>query len=448
MANDVKKIVVVGGGFAGLNFIKSLGDARGYEITLVDLNNYHFFPPLLYQVAMAQIEPTNIVYPFRRFFQKKKNLKFHLGRLVRVDVKANSIETESATLYYDFLVLAVGTVARHFCMENVKKYSWPLKTIDDAINLRNHLLLNVEKAIQSKDEEEKKRLLTVVIAGGGPTGVEVAGVMAETVRKIGPKEYLEIPQGTVKIYLIQGTGELLKTMSKKAQEEAFHVLNSMGVIIILNTRVVDYVNGHVMLDKGEPIPTNALIWTSGVIGTRIDGFPEEAFGNGRRLFVDEHLAVKGTSNVFALGDIGLDTQQKEYPEGHPQLAQVAIQQGKYLAKNFRTSLQLKNWKPFKYVERGTMAIISKYEAVADLPTFSFAGFVAWLLWLFIHLIPIAGFKNKINLVLSWAWAFITNNPTLRLIIRPQVEIEPEKNKTENEVKPNPLAKTSVAESIH
>jgi NADH dehydrogenase len=447
MANDVKKIVVVGGGFAGLNFIKNLGDAYGYEVTLVDINNYHFFPPLLYQVAMAQIEPTNIVYPFRRFFQKKKNLKFHLGRLLSVNEKSNSIQTESATLYYDFLVLAVGTVARHFGMENVKKYSWPLKTIDDAINLRNHLLLNVEKAIQSKHAEEKKRLLTVVIAGGGPTGVEVAGVMAEMVRKIGPKEYPEIPQGTVKIHLIQGTGELLKSMSKKAQDEAFHVLNSMGVLIILNTRVVDYINGNVILDKGEPIPTNALIWTSGVIGTRIDGFTEEAFGDGRRLLVDEHLLVKDTPNIFALGDISLDTLQKEYPHGHPQLAQVAIQQGKYLAKNFKTSLQPKNWKPFMYQERGTMAIISKYEAVADLPKFSFTGFGAWLLWLFIHLIPIAGFKNKINLVLSWAWAFITNNPTLRLIIRPQTEEEPDKSKNENKVKAA-MIQTVASESIH
>lgn len=444
MPNRVKKIVVVGGGFAGLNFIKRLRNHTEYEITLVDVNNYHFFPPLLYQVAMALIEPTNIVYPFRRFFQKSKNLKFHLGRLVSVDTGSNSIKTESSTLYYDFLILAAGTEARHFGMENVKKYSWPLKTIDDAINLRNHLLLNVEKAILSKDEEERKRLLTVVIAGGGPTGVEVAGMMAEMVQEIGPKEYPEIKPGTFKIYLIQGSSELLKSMSKKAQTEAFNVLSKLRINILLNTRVVDYVNGSVLLNEGEAIPTNALIWTSGVIGTGVKGFPEETCGPGRRLIVDEHLVVKGTANVFAIGDMSLNTQQQEYPEGHPQLAQVAIQQGKHLARNFARSSEKRNWIPFRYKEKGTMAIISKYKAVADLPSFSFKGFGAWLVWLFIHLIPIAGFRNKVNLTLSWAWAFITDNPTLRLIIRPQKHTWPEKNNMENDdLKKTSLTKTEI-----
>jgi NADH dehydrogenase len=271
-----------------------------------------------------------------------------------------------------------------------------------------------------------------VIAGGGPTGVEVAGIMAEMVRKIGPREYPEIPPGTFKIHLIQGSGELLKTMSKKAQDEALKVLSSMNINIILNRRVVDYADGNVLLDQGDPIPTNALIWTSGVIGKKVDGFPEETFGIGRRLIVDEHLLVKGTNNIFALGDISINTLQKEYPEGHPQLAQVAIQQGKYLARNLITSSDIKSWKAFLYKEKGTMAIISKYNAVADLPHFSFKGFGAWLAWLFIHLIPIAGFKNKFDLAISWAWAFITDNPTLRLIIRPQKESAFEKLEVESD----------------
>jgi NADH dehydrogenase len=432
---DIKKIVVVGGGFAGLNFIKLLRKSPCYQITLVDINNYHFFPPLLYQVAMALIEPTNIVYPFRRFFQKRNHLTFHLGKLVSVNAGSNTIQTDSEIIPYDLLVLAVGTEAKHFGMENVKKYSWPLKTIDDAINMRNHLLLNVEKAIRTKDPIERKRLLTVVIAGGGPTGVEVAGIMAEMVHKIGPREYPEIPPGTFKIHLIQGSGELLKTMSKTAQQEALKVLSSMNINIILNRRVVDYVDGNVLLDQGDPIPTNALIWTSGVIGTKVEGFPEETFGIGRRLIVDQHLLVKGTNNIFAIGDISLNTLQKEYPEGHPQLAQVAIQQGKYLARNLKKSTDVKSWNPFSYKEKGTMAIISKYNAVADLPHFSFKGFGAWLAWLFIHLLPIAGFKNKFDLITSWAWAFITDNPTLRLIIRPQKESAFEKQ----EVRPNGMS---------
>ena len=422
---DLKKIVVVGGGFGGFNFVKGLQNHPMYDITLVDINNYHFFPPLLYQVAMALIEPSNIIYPFRRFFQKRSNMRFYMGKLLKVNADANTIDTDSGTLSYDYLVLAVGTVPRHFGMENVKKYSLPLKTIDDATNLRNHLLLNVEKAIRSNDMKERRRLLTVVIAGGGPTGVEVAGMMAEMVHKIGPKEYPELTPGTFKIYLIQGTAELLKAMSKKAQDEALHVLNSLGIIILLNTRVVDYVDGNVIVDKGEPIPTEALIWTSGVIGRKIEGFPETTYGVGRRLIVDEQLLVKGTKNVFAIGDISLNIHQKEYPEGHPQLAQAAMQQGRFLAKRFKYSFNDSN--SFQYQEKGTMAIISKYKAVADLPRVSFKGFFAWLIWLFIHLIPIAGFRNKINLTLSWAWAFITDNPTLRLIIRPQSPKVDEKN---------------------
>jgi NADH:ubiquinone reductase (H+-translocating) len=443
MAIEKKKIVVVGGGFAGLNFIKPLRNNPAFEITLIDINNYHFFPPLLYQVAMALIEPTNIAYPFRRFFQKRKGLRFHMGKLLNVNVSTNSVETESGTLYYDFLVLAVGTEPKHFGMENVKRCSLPLKTIDDATNMRNHLLLNVERAVQSKNEYEKQRLLTVVIAGGGPTGVEVAGMMAEMVNKIGPKEYPEITPGTFKIYLVQGSSELLKSMSKKAQREAFDVLTKLRIKVLLNTRVVDYLDGKVILNEGEPIPTNALIWTSGVIGSEINGFSKNTFGAGRRLLVNEQLVVKGTSNVFAIGDIGLHTSQKEYPEGHPQLAQVAIQQGKYLAKNLVNSFHPGDWKPFRYKEKGTMAIISKYKAVADLPTFSFKGFGAWLAWLFIHLIPIAGFKNKFDLASSWAWAFITNNPTLRLIIRPEKKVRSQKHAQADEAKQNAFEKREV-----
>lgn len=418
MATQRKKIIIAGGGFAGLNLVKHLRNHPAYEVVLVDVNNYHFFPPLLYQVAMALIEPANIVYPFRRFFQKSPNVSFYMGELLRVNPDQNTIETDSGILSYDFLVLAVGTEAKHFGMENVKRCSWPLKTIDDATNLRNILLLNVERAIKSTDDLERRRLLTVVIAGGGPTGVEVAGMMAEMVRKIGPKDYREVKAGTFKIYLVQGSPELLKTMSKTAQEEALKVLTHLGIHVLLERRVVDYLDGNVMLDKGEPIPTNALIWTSGVIGRKVDGFPETTFGADRRILVDEHLLVTGTRNVFAIGDISLNTTQKEYPHGHPQLAQVALQQGRYLARSF-SSKNSKAATPFHYKEKGTMAIISKYKAVADLPAFTVKGFMAWLAWLFIHLIPIAGFKNKLSLTLSWAWAFITDNPTLRLIIRPQ-----------------------------
>ncbi len=414
-----KKIVIVGGGFAGLNFLKHLANDKRYEIMLVDKNNYHFFPPLLYQVGMAFIEPSNICYPFRRFFQKRKNIRYYLGMLHKIHPESNCIETDTGSVYYDYLVLAMGTEPRYFGMENVKKNAWPLKTINDATNLRNHLLLNLEKAVRCNDTRERRRLLTVVIAGGGPTGVEVAGMLAEMVRTIGPKEYGGLLHEKFRIYLVQGAPALLKPMSEKAQREALRVLKNLHVNVLLDRRVTDYVNGKVVLDTRKNIPTNALLWTSGVIGREVRGFPVETYGAGRRIMVDAFNKVKGTSNIFAVGDICLHLEDARFPEGHPQLAQTAIQQGKHLAKNFKRIAAGENLQPFVYKDMGTMAIISKYKAVVDLPQLFFKGFGAWLLWLFVHLIPIAGYRNKFNLAMNWAWSFITNDPTLRLILRPQ-----------------------------
>lgn len=413
-----KKIVVVGGGFAGVNFVKCFKDSTHYEITLVDKNNFHQFLPLLYQVAMAFIEPSNISYPFRRMFQRKTHIRFHLGCLDRVIPESNMIETDTGTLSYDYLVLAVGTVPNYFGMESVRKNSLPLKSIADATNLRNHLLMNIEKAIRSTDSDERAALLNVVIAGGGPTGVEIAGMLAEMVRNIGPKEYPEINPGTFRIYLIEAAPVLLGPMSKKAQEEALQKLRSLGVIILLNTAVKDYVDGKVLLGNGESVGTRALLWTSGVTGEEVEGLPQDTLGRARRIVVDGFNRVKGTDNIFAIGDISLNTLDKRFPGGHPQLAQVAIQQGRLLADNFLRGLPGSNWKPFRYNDKGSLAIISKYNAVADLPNMFLKGFPAWVIWLFVHLIPIAGFRNKITLALSWAWAFVTDDPTLRLIIRP------------------------------
>lgn len=418
-----KRIVVVGGGFAGLNFLKAVSNDDRFQVTLVDKNNYHYFPPLLYQVGMAFIELSNITYPFRRYFQKRKNLRFHLGTATTIDTKINAVYTESNVLYYDFLVIAFGTETNYFGMETVQKNCLALKTINDALKLRNHLLTNVEKAIHCQDPSEKKRLLNIVIAGGGPTGVEIAGMLAEMIKKIGQKEYPEIPKGSFKIYLIQSGPVLLNNMSATAQREALEVISNLGVNVLLNTRVTGYDDGKVLLNNGEAIATNALLWTSGVVGRELNGLPASAFGPGRRIIVDEFSKVKGTENVFALGDISLDLTDAKYPTGHPQLAQVAIQQGKLLAKNFKRESEKKNWKPFQYKDKGTMAIISKYNAVADLPTGSLKGFSAWFLWLFIHLLPIAGFRNKVDLLFNWAWSFVTNNPTLRVIIQKDIRKE-------------------------
>jgi NADH dehydrogenase len=414
-----RKVVVVGGGFAGINFIKHLSKDQRFHITLVDKNNYHFFPPLLYQVAMAFIEPSNISYPFRRMFQEKSNLRFFMGRLQQVNLEKNCIDTDAGTLDYDYLVLAVGTETNFFGMENVKHDSLPMKTIDDALNLRNHLLLNMEKAVRTSDMAEKEKLLNLVIAGGGPTGVEIAGMLAEMGREIRAKEYPEIRDLQAHIHLVDAGPVLLAPMSSKSQKEATAVLSHLGVKIRLNTAVKDYVNGQVILANGETIPTNALIWASGVIGREVPGLPKEIIARGRRIMVDELNTVQGTQNIFALGDICLQTTDPAFPKGHPQLAQVAIQQGKLLAENLKRKEDGQPLKPFRYNDKGSMAIIAKYKAVADLPKVSFKGFFAWVVWLFIHIIPITGFRNKVNLALSWLWAFSTNDPTLRLIIRPR-----------------------------
>ena len=419
MNNDIKKIVVVGGGFAGINFIEELEDNYNFQITLVDANNYNYFPPLLYQVATAFIEASNICYPFRKMFQGKKNLRFHLGNLIKINHEQNCIETDTGLLDYDYLVLAVGTESNYFGLENVKQHSLPMKTVDDALNLRNHILMSFEKAVQENDEKIRQKYLNIVIAGGGPSGVEVAGMLAEMRQYLAKKEYPEFTNVHAQIFLVDMAPVLLTPMTKSSQQEALEVLSKLGVTVKLNVSVKDYKDENVILGNGETISTNTLIWTSGVIGKELPGLPEGVIGRGRRVQVNEYNKVGGTQNVFAIGDICLQTTDNHFPNGHPQVAQVAIQQGNMLAKNLKHIVNKEEVKAFFYNDRGNMAIISKFKAVADLPKFSFKGFFAWLVWLFIHIIPIAGFRNKVKLSLNWFWDFLTNNPSLRLIIRPQ-----------------------------
>jgi NADH:ubiquinone reductase (H+-translocating) len=419
LKSRTKKIVLVGGGFAGVNFLKQFIGDPAYQVTLVDTNNYHFFPPLLYQVASAFIEPSNISYPFRRMFQKKENLRFHLGTLQQVEPASNRIITDTGTVDYDYLVLAVGTETNFFGMQNVRNHALPMKTISDAINLRNHLLMSMENAARTNDADERQRYLNIVIAGGGPTGVEVAGMLAEMNHHVAWKEYPEFSEHQIKIYLVDAGPSLLGPMSKKSQAEAKKVLQKLGVIIMHNTTVKDYVEGNVILGTGESLPTATLVWASGVTGRHVNGLPDTTIGRSRRIMVDEINKVQGQNNIYAIGDICFQTTDPSFPEGHPQLAQVAIQQGTLLAKNFKRMSRNEKLKPFRYNDKGSMAIISKFKAVTDLPKFFVKGFFAWLLWLFIHIIPIAGFRNKVRLAFSWFWSFITNDPTLRLIIRPR-----------------------------
>lgn len=412
------KIVIAGGGFAGLNLSKELSRHQEYKITLVDKNNYHFFPPLLYQVASAFIEASNISYPFRRLFQKKENLRFHMGEVLRIDRENKIVETSTGSIPYDYFVIATGTRTNYFGIENIERNAWPMKTINDALNLRNHILLSMEKAVRAGNEDEKNKALTIVIAGGGPTGVEISGMLAEFGHYIAVKEYPEIQNLKGHIFLVDYGQSLLGSMSKKAQQESFKVLSRLGVHIKTGVGVKDYSGGIVQLSNGEQIPSDVLIWTSGVVANSIQGLPSDITGRGNRIITGPFNLVKDCKNIFAIGDVCIQTTDPAFPNGHPHLAQVAIQQGKLLAKNIRRIQSQKDPLPFRYKDKGSMAIISKYKAVADLPKFSLTGYFAWVIWLFIHIIPLVGYRNKAKLAFNWFWSFINNNPTLRLIIRP------------------------------
>ncbi|HTE24880.1 NAD(P)/FAD-dependent oxidoreductase [Flavitalea sp.] len=413
------KVIIIGGGFAGMNLANKLARYKSIQVTLVDRNNYNFFPPLLYQVSTSFIESSNISYPFRKMFQHKENLRFYYGSLINIDHESKTIETDNGKLNYDYLVLAMGTETNYFGMENVRKFSLPMKTIDDALNMRNHLLLNMETLIRTNVDVERQKRRVIVIAGGGPTGVELAGMIAEMSKNILAKDYPELNSPKGSIYLIDAGDALLGPMSKKSQKEAFKVLDKLGVHIKLNTAVKDYVNGEVILSTGEKICSNTLIWATGVIAREAPGLPSTSIGRGRRILVDEYNKVLGTDSVFAIGDQCFQTSDKDFPNGHPQLAQVAIQQGKLLAHNLERMRLQKPLEAFHYNNKGSMAIIAKYKAVVDLPRKGFFyGFFAWIIWLFIHIIPIAGYRNKAKLAYNWFWSFITNDPTLRLIIRP------------------------------
>ncbi|MCW3170358.1 NAD(P)/FAD-dependent oxidoreductase [Chryseobacterium sp. 09-1422] len=414
-----KHIVIVGGGFAGVHIIKSLKNDQRFRITLVDKNNYHFFPPLIYQVATSFIQASNISYPFRKMISDSRNVHFHMGSLVKVNPESKTIETDTGTLSYDHLVLALGTESNFFGMENVQKCALPMKNIEEALYLRNHMLLNLEEAARNKDIKKAQRLQNIVIAGGGPTGVELAGMLAEMGKYIAEKEYPEMKLGLSNIYLIDALPTLLSPMSKMAQETAYNKLKKLGVKIQLNISVKDYVDNKVILSDGNTIETETLIWTSGVIGREVPGLPSESVAKGRRILVDQFNKVNGVNDIYALGDICLQLTDPNFTKGHPQLAQVAIQQGKNLGTNFKKMEKSEKLNSFKYNDKGSMAIISKFNAVVDLPKFSFNGFLAWLTWLFIHVIPLVSFRSKIRLALDWFRLFITNNPSIRLILYPK-----------------------------
>ncbi|WP_159476193.1 NAD(P)/FAD-dependent oxidoreductase [Dyadobacter sp. 3J3] len=414
------KVVIIGGGFAGVNFALSLGNHDEFEVILVDKNNYNFFPPLIYQVATAFLEPSSISYPFRKLFSGKDNVHFRLGELQKVVPAENKIVLDNGDLTYDYLVFATGAETNYFGMENVKKNAIPMKTLDDAIEMRNKLLQQMEMASICTDPEETKKLLTIVIAGGGPTGVEVSGMFAEMRNGILRKEYPELAGKGSEIYLVDGGDALLSPMSVKSQKNTYDDLRRLGVKIKLDTHVKDYVNDIVVFDNSEPIETKNLIWAAGVTAKVFDGIPTESYGRGRRMMVDQFNKVQSTENIYAIGDTCIQITDPNFTGGHPQVAQVAIQQGKKLAKNFKLIAEGKSPEPFKYLDKGSMAIIGKNKAVVDLPVpkLHLNGFLAWLIWLFIHLLSLITYRNRFRTFYNWTIAYLTKDQSLRMIIKP------------------------------
>ncbi len=419
MEENYKHIVIVGGGFAGINLAQNLYNNPSFKVTLVDQNNYNFFPPLLYQVATGFLEISSISFPFRKLFQDKANTNFRFGELLKIIPNEKKVILTSGELSYDYLVLATGTETNYFGMENVKKNALPMKTINDAVEMRNYLLQIAEKATVTSDPAERKKLATIVIAGGGPTGVEISGMLAEMKKDIIEKDYPELDRNKINIHLIDASPVLLAPMSKKAQAYTYDSIVKMGVDVRLQTQVKDYVNDTVLLGNGETLETKTLIWAAGVTAKVFEGIPTESYGRAKRLLVDEFNGVINVDSIYAIGDTCYQTTDKNFPNGHPQLAQVAIQQGAFLAKNFIALEKNKRRKPFAYKDRGSMAIISRNRAVADLPKgLFFKGFIAWMMWLFIHLLSLINYRNRIKTLYNWTVAYFTKDQSLRMIIRP------------------------------
>ena len=409
-----QKIIVIGGGFAGIQLVRQL-DANLFDVLLIDKINHHQFQPLFYQVATSQLEPSSISFPLRNVFKGKKNLQIRLTEVININEVTNIITTSIGDFTYDYLVIAIGCKTNFFGNQDIEKNVFTLKTTYDAITIRNHILQTFENII-SADEKVKESLLNLVIVGAGPTGVELAGAFAEIRKNILPKDYPGIDFSRFKIILIEGSKNTLNSMSENAKIASKKYLEEMGVIIMTET-IVDHYDGKLLtLKNGEFIKTKTVIWAAGVTGNIILGLPENYYANSNRLKVNPLNQVIGSKNIFAIGDIAL-METFKYPKGHPQLANVAINQAKNLARNFKNLVQNKSTKFFEYKDLGSMATIGRNKAVVDLPFFKFQGYFAWIVWMFLHLMLIVSVRNKLIIFINWAWAYFTKDTSLRLILR-------------------------------
>ncbi len=411
------RIVIIGGGFGGIQLVKNL-DMNAFQIVMLDRHNYHTFQPLLYQVATAGLEPDSIASPLRKIFDNEKNFFFRMATVESINPDANEVVTDIGDIRYDYLVIATGTKTNYFGNKNIEELAFPLKQIPQALNLRSHVLQNFEKAVTSDSQEEIDRLTNFVVVGGGPTGVELSGALGELKKYVLPKDYPELDFKMMKVYLVEGLDRLLPTMSEHAGGKAHKQLTEkFETIVRLKTMVEDYDGYEVKLKSGETIPTETLIWAAGVQGIILPGLEKATVEKGRYV-VDVFNRVEGYENVFAIGDIA-KMSTKDFPKGHPQVSPVAIQQGARLGKNLTRLMRGRAMWHFVYFNKGYMATIGRNNAVADLPYhIQFSGFPAWLAWMFIHLVYLIGFRQKIVTLGNWIWNYFTYDRGTRLIIRP------------------------------
>lgn len=409
------RIVIIGAGFGGLKLARKLAK-QPYQVVLLDRNNFHQFQPLFYQVATSGIAPSAIAFPVRKIFHNVPNVHFRMAEVNEVKTEQKLVVTDIGEIDYDYLVIATGADTNYFGIQSIQENALPMKSVQESLALRNQILQRIEEALVSSDDQSKKECLTIVIVGGGPTGTEVAGALAEMKRFVLPKDYPELNFDEMDIYLLEAGGRLLAGMSEKSGKASKSYLEEKGVIVRLNAMVESY-DGHIVKVKdGEEIRSRSLIWAAGIKGNEIKGLEKELYKANARLVTDDELQVKGLENVFAIGDVSLATEEK-FPKGHPQVAQVAIQQGEWLADYFIAKDKGKSIKKFSYKDLGSMATIGRSKAVVDLPIAHFRGFIAWLFWLFVHLMNILGVKNRFFIFIDWMWYYIKFDQNLRLVIK-------------------------------
>lgn len=418
---DRKRVVIVGGGFAGLKLARKLTKSQ-FQVVLFDKNNYHQFQPLFYQVATAGLEPSAISFPLRKVFQDQKGLHFRMAKVERIAPASQEVFTNIGKVSYDYLVLAIGATTNYFGNKGIEENAVPMKSLTEALQLRNTILTHFEKALNTSRVADMQALLNIVVVGGGPTGVELAGAIAEMRNVILPKDYPELDFSQMEVSLLEAGPKVLNGYSEAASAKAQTYLEKLGVNVQTSAMVEGYDGTTVSLQDGKKLQSKTVIWAAGVKANEVAGIPESAYGRARRLVVDRQNRVEGLKHVFAIGDLAY-METPKYPQGHPQVAQVAIQQANLLYKNLRAWQRNKAEKAFEYSDKGSLATVGRNLAVADLPFFSFQGFLAWVLWLFVHLMAIVGVKNRLFVFINWAWSYFTYDQSLRLLINHQHEEE-------------------------